>query len=104
MSSAVSSQQEEGITGRFNVALFLFCALLGLLSFLGSDRAEGVPVTGLVLTTAIDAVRYLVVVLVSALFVKEFWNRLIPTLCPIRTIAYQEAIAIVLMASLLFGT
>ena len=92
------------ITGRFNVAVFVFCAVLGIFSFLlHSDKAKDVPVEGLVLSIGLDAMRYLVVVLVSALIVRAFWDRFVSDIFSLRAINYQEAIAIVLMSSVLFG-
>lgn len=90
-----------GITPKFNVALFLFSAVLGLFRFLLSDKAEGVPIEGLVMTTAIDMVRFIVVLFITAYFLREFWNRLVVQLLGLRAVTKQEAIAFILLLGIL---
>jgi len=91
------------ITVGFNIAMFAFLGITGFLGFLvQSEKAGGVPLAGLVLTTGIDMTRYLVVLLVTAFFLREFWARLISALWRIRQITCHEAIAIVLMIGMLF--
>jgi hypothetical protein len=99
-------QSDAGrITMRFNLALFAFCAAVGVINFLvSSDKAKGVPLEGLVLSIALDALLVAAVILIAACFAKEFWNRLISSLFSIRPINYQEAISIVLLVSILFAT
>ena len=91
------------ITGRFNVALFLFSAALGLFRFLLSEDAVGVPLEGLVISSVVDAIRFIVVLLISAYFVREFWNRLVSSLWDLRLITKQEAIAFILIIGILGG-
>ncbi len=91
------------ITTEFNIAMFVFSAVLGFLGFCLSERAKNVPLEGLILTTALDAVRYIVVLLIVAYFVREFWERLISDLLPVRVISYAEAIAIGLRLGILFS-
>jgi hypothetical protein len=40
---------------------------------------------------------------IGALLIREFWNRLVADLSKTRTINYQEALAILLMFTILFG-
>ncbi len=95
----------RGLTGRFNVALFGFLALMGIGRFLlAASVARESAFAGIALSALLDAVRFLVVVLVSAAFLREFWGQLVASLFPIRAINYDEAVAILLMAALVFGT
>ena len=95
--------QANHITTKFNVALFVFSAVMGILIFLFSDKVKNVPLEGVVLSILVDSVRYVVMLLIVAFFIKEFWRRLISNLFPVRAIGYAEAIAIVLMSSILFS-
>jgi hypothetical protein len=89
------------ITLAFNAALFLFSAALGVFQFLLSDKSTGVPVEGLIITTAFDMVRFIVVLFITAYFVREFWNRLVANVFGTRAITAQEAIAFILILSIL---
>lgn len=94
--------ESSRITPGFNVALFTLAAVLGIFPFLvTSEAARGVPWMGLAVSIALDTLRFAVVLLITAVFVREFWKRLIASLFAIRPINYQEAIAIVLMLSVL---
>tara|TARA_R110002072_G_scaffold130637_8_gene269663 strand:+ start:4111 stop:4407 length:297 start_codon:yes stop_codon:yes gene_type:complete len=90
------------ITLGFNVLLILYSAGTGFITFAFSDKAQGVPIQGLVLTSLIDFVRYLIMMFISAWFIREFWNRLVADLFTTRLIAYREAITIVVLLGL-FG-
>jgi hypothetical protein len=97
--------KKESVTLRFNAAVFVFGSLLGIFNFLlHSDKTKNVPIEGLVMSVGLDAVRYIVVLLISALIIQVFWNRLISDLFPVRAINYQEAIAVVLVPSVVFGS
>ncbi|WP_422923591.1 hypothetical protein [Singulisphaera sp. PoT] len=93
----------SGITAGFNVSLFAVISVMGILDFAASNRAHGISILGLIVTSAIDAVRYLAVVLITAAFVASFWRRFVSTLYSVRPITFQEAMAIVLMAGLVLG-
>ena len=93
--------QSKRITPAFNVALFLFSAAMGTLRFLLSEKATGIPIEGLVMTTAVDTVRFTVVLLISAYFVREFWNRLVANVFDARAVTAQEAIAFTLLLGVL---
>lgn len=90
------------ITLGFNVLLILYSAGTGFITFAFSDRAQNVPIQGLVLTSLVDFVRYLIMMFISAWFIREFWNRLVADLFSIRFLAYREAITIVVLLGL-FG-
>ena len=89
------------ITPAFNVVLFLFAAATGILQFMLSENAQAVPIEGLVMTTALDMVRFLIVMFITAYFVREVWNRLVSNIFTVRTINTQEAIAIILVLSVM---
>ena len=92
------------ITSAFNVALFAFVALKGLLTFLlTSPMAGRASFEGLLLTSLLDLSRMTAVLLISAVFLRAFWGRLISPLGSLRPISYGEAIAILLMVALVFG-
>jgi hypothetical protein len=91
------------VTFGFNAALFAFLAITSFLQFLASDRAPLFPLDGLILTTLLDAVRFLAVALITAWFVQAFWRRLISSVFAVRYIGFQEALAIVLMLGVLFA-
>jgi len=99
----MSSQVDRNrITSGFNVAVFALCAAIGTFTFLvSSTRTSNASLIGLFLISGADALRYLVVVLISALVVRVFWNRLVSNLFAIRPINYVEAVAIVLVKGLI---
>ncbi len=106
----MSDANKEGlITVDFNILLFLFLAAVGIFKFLfsasgGAAVAAGKwAIEGVILSCVLDAAFVFVVLLISAFFIKEFWGRLISKLVPIRSITYQEAVSIVLIASLLLS-
>ncbi len=89
----------------FNLALFTFLALKGLIVFLAtSPRAQTASPAGLVLSSLADFLLVATMVLISAVFLRAFWRRFVSSVWPLRPITYNEAIAILLMASLLFST
>jgi len=53
---------------------------------------------------AVDAIRYVAIVLIAALFIRAFWNRLVSDVLAVRSINYTEAVAVVLVKGLLFMT
>ena len=89
------------ITVPFNLALFLCCHITGLIRFLFSDKANNIPVQGLVATSSIDLVRVIAVTLVTAYFVWQIWNRLIASVFNVRDLNIHESIALVLAVCLL---
>ncbi|MCC9655125.1 hypothetical protein [Rhodopirellula halodulae] len=97
------NKHRQGITIGFNILLILYSAGTGFLTFAFSDKAKGYPVQGVVLTSLIDFVRYLVMMFISAWFVNEFWNRLVTDLVPLRKLEYREAITIVVFLGILAG-
>jgi len=93
------------ITPGFNLALFAFHAVMGFLRFaIGSEKAKGLSWEGLLLSSTLDVGRFAVVVLISAYFLQAFWRRLVSSLVAVRSITYQEAIAIILMLGILLGS
>jgi len=97
------NSSENSITVEFNVLLFVFLAIVGVALFALSDRAKGLSFEGVMFVSAIDAVRYTVMLLIGSFIVKEFWGRLISNLFPVRAINYREAVAILLICGLFFG-
>jgi hypothetical protein len=92
-----------GITTGFNVTMIMYLAIPGIWNFMFlSEKAKGVPLEGLIVSCALDVVRFLAALLITALILEAFWHRLIAPLFTIRPITYQEAIAVVLMISILF--
>ncbi|MFZ1934563.1 MAG: hypothetical protein WCB27_16105 [Thermoguttaceae bacterium] len=91
------------ITAEFNIVLFLFSFGVAFVKFIASEKAKNATVTGLLMSSALDAVLVVAVLLIGAFFVKEFWDRLISSLFPIRNLDYQEAIAILLIIGILFS-
>jgi hypothetical protein len=92
------------ITTGFNLAMFVYHAMTGILGFaVGRTSGQGLSLDAILLTSAIDTVRFAVVILMSAFFLKEFWVRLVSSVAAIRPISYTEAIAILLMIGILFG-
>lgn len=92
------------ITLEFNLALLFFSALRGLFSFLVLSGNYGrYPIGGLVVSASLDLVRFVVVALITAGFLEAFWSRLITSIAPVRPLDFQEAFAIVMMTSILFG-
>lgn len=91
------------ITADFNILLFLFSFGVAFIKFICSEKAKDATAIGLLLSSALDAALVVVVLLIGAFFIKEFWNRLISSLFPIRNLDYQEAIAIFLIIGILFS-
>jgi hypothetical protein len=98
-----SASPTAGITTAFNLAMFAYMVVLGILQFLvASEKAMGVPLPGLIVTSLIDLARYVAVLLITSALLREFWRRLVSPLFEVRSIAFREALAIVLMISILF--
>jgi RsiW-degrading membrane proteinase PrsW (M82 family) len=97
------STNTKRITTGFNLLLFAYSFCLGFLGFIFSDKAKNVPITGIIVSTFLDTLRFLVVVLIGAWLLREFWDRLIVNLLPIRGLRFEEAIAIILIISVMFG-
>jgi len=97
------------ITPAFNAALFAFVAVKGLFVFLLTPSAMGRPpisfirLDQLLFNSAADLIRIGVLVLIAAIFLNEFWRRLVSPLGSLRPIDYNESIAILLMAAVVFG-
>jgi hypothetical protein len=82
----------KGITPGFNLALFAYSTLWGLLQFLFlSGKAQNATFEGLILSSAVDLVRFTAAVLISAGFLQAFWRRLVTSLAPVRALDFQEA-------------
>ncbi len=97
-------REREGITLGFNLALLAYSALRGLFGFLVlSGNLGRYPLAGLVLSSSLDLVRFVVVALISAGFLQAFWRRLVTSIAPVRPLDFQEALAIVMMTSILLG-
>ncbi|QDV47265.1 hypothetical protein Enr13x_71740 [Stieleria neptunia] len=89
------------ITTKFNALLVLYSAVVGVFTFAMSDSAKGVPLEGIILTSLIDLVRFLIMVFVTAWFAKEVWNRLVTDMFDVRCVVHRETIAIVLLLGIL---
>jgi uncharacterized membrane protein len=94
-------EQNRKITTSFNVLLILYSAASGVFTFALSDAAKDVPVTGIVMTSLVDFVRFLVMMFAAAYFAREVWNRLVADIFNVRMIAYREAITFVVIIGLL---
>jgi hypothetical protein len=73
-------EQNRKITTSFNVLLILYSAASGVFTFALSDAAKDVPVTGIVMTSLVDFVRFLVMMFAAAYFAREVWNGCVPIL------------------------
>ena len=93
-------KRKSEITTSFNALLILYSAAIGVLKFALSDAAKDVPLTGIIITSLVDFVRFLVMMFVAAYFAQEIWNRLVVDLFSIRVIAYREAITFIVASSL----
>ncbi|QDT52279.1 hypothetical protein Pan44_02880 [Caulifigura coniformis] len=87
----------DRITLGFNVLMIAYLSALGFFKFAFSGSIRTVPFEGLILTTLLDLVRYLVVLVISTWFLREFWFRLVSPMFRIRPVEFQEAMAILLM-------
>jgi len=94
---------DDRITTRFNALLIAYLSAQGMLAFAISARAKGVSIDGIVMSTLLDFVRYMVVLLISTWFLREFWFRLISPMFRIRPIEFREAMAILLMLAVMRG-
>jgi hypothetical protein len=89
------------ISWRFNVAVLAFFAAIGTFPFWSTPwRLKQIKV--LAPTMAVDSIRYLAIVLIAALLIRAFWNRLVSDVFAVRSINYTEAVAVVLVKGLLF--
>jgi hypothetical protein len=91
------------ITPSFNLALFAVSAAFGIVGFLCSGKASGYPTAGVVASIGLDALRFILAAMIAAYFIKEVWRRLISSLWSVRPLTYQEALAVVLIPSLLWS-
>ncbi|MCS7471670.1 hypothetical protein NZK35_33910 [Stieleria sp. ICT_E10.1] len=96
-------KRKPEITTSFNALLILYSAAIGVLKFALSDAGKDVPFTGIVMTSLVDFVRFLVMMFVAAYFAREIWNRLVVDIFSIRVIAYREAITFVVALGLFFS-
>jgi hypothetical protein len=103
-SAAAGWQVGRGITPGFNLALFAYASLSGLFRFFLSGQVQNATMEGLVLSIGLDFVRVLVTLTIAAAFLQAFWGRLITSIAPVRPLDFQEAVAVVLMTSILFGS
>lgn len=96
------------ITAGSNILLALYLIYAGVVSYLFSPKSSSqVPMDELFKIAPITAIiaaiiLALAVVLVGALAIRTFWNRLVTSLFLIREINYQEALAIMLMITIIF--
>ena len=97
------SSHHERITPKFNLLLFIYVSVIGLLTFLASDKASGATPLGLVLSIALDFVFVVAALFIGTYFLREFWNRLITDLFAIRSLSFQEAMAFALIMSLILS-
>ncbi len=100
MSTTTLSPEAEKITPKFNITLFLFTALVVIIKFAAVWKISFIA---LLFTSFFDAIFHIGTLLVFAWFLKEFWLRLLSDLFQIRSIDYQEAIAIVLMLNIVLS-
>lgn len=96
-------ENHSKITTSFNVLLILYSAACGVLGFVLSDAAKGVPPEGIVLTSLVDFARFLVMMVISAWFAKEVWNRLLTDLFELRCVLFREAITFVVVLGIIFS-
>lgn len=97
-----SLQPETGITTRFNVGTFAFIAALGVFQFLlHPEKYSQFEAVGVIASVILDAARAVAVLLIAAHIFREFWNRFVTDLFPIRSLEYREAIAALLVFSML---
>ncbi len=90
------------LTARFNFAAFSLLAITGIVKFLlTSDKVNGSSPIGVLLSIVLDAMYVLALILAVALLIRMFWNRFVTDVFSLREIDYQEAVAIVMVASLL---
>jgi hypothetical protein len=90
------------LTARFNVAAFSLLAIVGIVKFLlTSDKVNGSSPIGVFLSIGFDATYVLALILAVSLLIRIFWNRFVTDVFSLRDIDYQEAVAIVMVASLL---
>jgi len=100
----IETRRPVHITSGFNLALFAFASLKGLLMFLmTSPMVASASFEGLVLSSLLDLFQVAATLLIAAAFLKAFWRRLISPLGSLRPITYNESVAILLMISVIFG-
>jgi hypothetical protein len=63
------------------------------------DFFEIAPVAAIIMTVAL----FVTGALAGAFIIRSFWNRLVASLFTVRNLNYQEALAIILMLSILSG-
>jgi hypothetical protein len=93
------------ITWRFNLGLLAFESILGILKFsIFSGRFYGTSPLEILFSSSLDLFRVVILVSLSAWFVKAFWTRFVSSVAGLGPIFYREAVAVVLMIRLLFGS
>ena len=102
------SPKRKAITVSFNILLVLYVIYASFLSYLFDPDAnrhvpmddffEFAPASFIVAAVVLLALA----ILLGALILRAFWNRLVSSLFSIRDINYQEALAIILMNVILF--
>lgn len=100
-----SASSPSGRVGAlFNLALFAFLAIRGLIVFLATNpKAQTASPAGLVLSSLADLLFLAAMLLISAVLLQAFWRRFVSSIWSLRSMTYNEAVAIVLMAGLLFS-
>ncbi|MFG0288453.1 MAG: hypothetical protein ACF8CQ_09765 [Rhodopirellula sp. JB044] len=93
-------KRKPQITATFNLLLVLYSAAYGIFRFALSDAAANIPLQGIILTSLVDFVRFVVVMFVTSWFAREIWNRLVTDIFDVRRVTYQEAITFVVALSL----
>ncbi|MEM6692169.1 MAG: hypothetical protein AAF664_22260 [Planctomycetota bacterium] len=96
-------ESQSRITILFNALLILYSAGYGVTAFAFCNQARKICIQGLVLTSLVDFLRYLVFMSVSAWFVRDVWNRLFADIFELRFVAHREAITIVALLGVLIA-
>lgn len=97
----------KAITKVFNIALFLYYLFNGAIGYLSNPAGEkSVPwdkVYEWSPPIAVSGALLLVLILAlsAAVIAKTFWNRFIADVFKVRTITYDESLAIVLIAAII---
>jgi hypothetical protein len=101
--------KRKAVTVGFNILLFLYLIYVSFVSYFFDPKSESrvpldvfidiAPATSIVVAVVLVVILFLL----AALVIRAFWNRLITSLFSIRDINYQEALAIILMISIVFG-
>jgi hypothetical protein len=87
----------DRITTKFNVVLIAYLSAQGLFTFFLKMRGTTIPAGGLILTSLLDFIRYVVVLMISTWFFMEFWRRLVVTVVRVRPLEFRESMAVLLV-------